>query len=195
MFLILAVEDEWLIEENVALREDEILKNIPFTTRIGRNNSIIIEDDLGFTYRKGYAVKNAQHWTCSKRTRLKCRAVLKTEGNIILLQRFEHNHSIYGWNSKIKPILNHFSVCSIRLPTDAIACNRPYTLHPGKKGKGVFLKDEWGYEYHKDAKVKANGDTTWFCWQRRRLKCPVSVSVREDQIIWQRREHNHAWLD
>jgi len=53
-------------------------------------------------------------------------------------------------------------VCSIRLPTDAIACNRPYTLHPGKKGKGVFLKDEWGYEYHKDAKVKANGDTTWF---------------------------------
>ena len=95
MFLILAVEDEWLIEENVALREDEILKNIPFTTRIGRNNSIIIEDDLGFTYRKGYAVKNAQHWTCSKRTRLKCRAVLKTEGNIILLQRFEHKHSIY----------------------------------------------------------------------------------------------------
>ena len=60
----------------------------------GKSNSILIVDESGFQFRKGgYTNQTGKTtWYCSKRTSLKCRAKVVTEGEFIVLQKCQHNH-------------------------------------------------------------------------------------------------------
>ena len=91
-FFILA-EVAWNIA-NLSLRENEILINRPFYTCIGRKNAIIVQDEHGFKYRKYNPSTPGQRyesWKCS-RINKGCKCSIKTVGDIITIQRFEHNH-------------------------------------------------------------------------------------------------------
>jgi len=88
-------EDNWSIRD-VVLRENDILINRPFIPCVGGRNSIKVQDEHGFQYRKTYG-RNRQekkyiNWRCSKVQSLRCKVTIKTKGEVIVLQRNEHNH-------------------------------------------------------------------------------------------------------
>ena len=69
---------------------------IPFVRVPGFRGSVNIIDPLGHSYAinsKQEEYKEVQHYRCSKRTVLKCKASVKIKGDFIIVQRNEHNHS------------------------------------------------------------------------------------------------------
>jgi len=76
--------------------KDEIEYGIPFSTEFGNKGSSIIIDDLGYRYgmkSRAEERKEVRLYRCSRRTVLKCRAIVKTKGDFIICQRGEHNHA------------------------------------------------------------------------------------------------------
>ena len=86
-----------LVSDEIVLKENEFLKNVPAAYIQGAKNSTILVDDLGFCYRKGYKTFDCQYWQCSKVNRLKCRALCKVKNGVIVLQRQQHNHGIEAY--------------------------------------------------------------------------------------------------
>ena len=78
----------------VILKENEILRNVQYSTIRGKNDSTLIVDDYGYVFRKNYDCKrnNDSYWNCSKKTAKKCRCSLMIRGNLIRLQKNQHNH-------------------------------------------------------------------------------------------------------
>ena len=75
------------------LKENEVLINKPFIPLVGAMNSVIVQDEHGFKYKKGYESKKDGTivWMCRK-WRLGCICAIKTRGDMIILQRHQHNH-------------------------------------------------------------------------------------------------------
>ena len=88
--------ESWFLEER--LGENEFHRNETFVMVAGRNNSDILVDQLGFRYRRGHRNKredsNVQYWKCSKLNKTQCKAYVKVKGDLIVLQRYEHNHNV-----------------------------------------------------------------------------------------------------
>ena len=85
---------EWNIAD-VVLKENEILINRPFSTSYGRKNAIIVQDEHGFKYRKynpPTAGSKFESWKCS-RINKGCKCSIKTFDNLIMIQKFYHNHN------------------------------------------------------------------------------------------------------
>ena len=64
---------------------------IPFATVVGQKGSPIIIDDLGYRYgmkSRAEELKEVKLYRCSRRTVLKCRAIVKTRGE----HRFSGTH-------------------------------------------------------------------------------------------------------
>ena len=58
--------------------------------------STLILDDFGFKYAirsNQEESKEVKHYTCSKRTCLKCKVSVKVKGDFIISQKNEHNHA------------------------------------------------------------------------------------------------------
>ena len=93
----LAGRSTYWTDDDEVLRENEFIVNEPYTVRRGQNNSVILEDRFGFRYRKKYSSKDATFWICSKLNQLKCKALVKAKGKLIVTQKNEHNHdaSVY----------------------------------------------------------------------------------------------------
>ena len=105
-FSIFSEPSSWLNEER--LGENEFHRNETFVMVSGRNNSQILVDQLGFRYRKGHWNKgdsNAQFWKCSKLNKTQCKAYVKVKGDLIVLQRYEHNHDVDAYTEN-KTMLN-----------------------------------------------------------------------------------------
>ena len=90
--LFILAEDN--LNFDVLLKENEVLINKPFIPLVGRDNSQIISDHLGFKYRKQYRmVKDGSiMWKCCKLNILGCKCTIKTRGDFIVMQRHQHNH-------------------------------------------------------------------------------------------------------
>ena len=91
--LFILAEDN--LSFDVLLKENEFLVNKPFIPLVGRNNSQIIEDEFGFKYRinrKSKRKKGSIYWQCCKRNKSGCRCSINTNGDIIVMQRHQHNH-------------------------------------------------------------------------------------------------------
>ena len=92
-------EDNWNIEDYIP-RDDEILINRPFFSSIGVRNSIIVQDEHGFKYRKAHAnavrEKHIRNWKCSK-VNEGCKVFIKTYQDTIIVQRNEHNHTVQDY--------------------------------------------------------------------------------------------------
>jgi len=84
-------EDNWS-NEDVVLKENEILVNRPFFHIHAVGNSVNIQDEEGFRYRKTHDAKHFQHWTCLRRNK-GCKVSIRIAGEIITVQRNEHNHT------------------------------------------------------------------------------------------------------
>ena len=89
--LFLLAEDNWS-NEDVVLKENEILVNRPFFHIHAVGNSVNIQDEEGFRYRKTHDAKHFQHWTCLRRNK-GCKVSIRIAGEIITVQRNEHNHT------------------------------------------------------------------------------------------------------
>lgn len=77
----------------VHIKENELLRNVPYDIVEGRQGSKLILDDFGFLYKKNYDCKNGDsYWTCSKKNTLKCRCCLKVSQGLIQVQKNQHNH-------------------------------------------------------------------------------------------------------
>merc|ERR1712029_993943 len=88
-------EDNWPPEDYV-LKENEILINRPLFPCVGMGNSIIVQDEHGFKYRKSHNTRHATHiqnWKCSKINH-GCKCSIKTRGETIIMQRNQHNHDV-----------------------------------------------------------------------------------------------------
>ena len=71
----------------------------------------------------------------------------------------------------------------------------PYTLIPGKRPGAIQLQDEDGFVYCQGVKC-ADTSQNWTCSKRQtKWRCGAVIKVVGQQIIWQRREHNHTPLD
>ena len=85
-------------------------------------------------------------------------------------------------------------VVAVYLPNNAIAINTPYVRMGGKFGTGNVVQDALGYLFHFGSKSKG-GSETWLCKNRKRNKCPVSIKIDGNLILYQKREHSHKLED
>ena len=85
-------EDNWNFED-IVLKENEIFVHRPYFPAIAVGNSLNIQDEQGFKYRKIRASKRVDRWECIKKNK-GCPCSIKTRGETIILQRNEHNHTI-----------------------------------------------------------------------------------------------------
>ena len=197
--LILAAADNWNPEELV-LRENEILINRPFIECIGVNGALNIQDEQGNRYRKTYGKgkgrteKKGIDWRCQKSGTLGCRCRIKTRGDIIVVQRFEHNHDAYAWNTLILAAADNWDINELVLKEHEILINRPF--YPcAAIGTAVNIQDEEGFRYRKTGrKADRKATENWKCLKKNH-GCKCNIVIRDGMIILQRHQHNHGVQD
>ena len=82
-----------------------------------------------------------------------------------------------------------------QVPMGAIEINTHFNYLPSKNGGGNFVvQDALGFLYYKQH-ISKDGRTSWLCKNRRKQKCPVSIKIQDNLILWQRHEHNHKIED
>ena len=89
------------------------------------------------------------------------------------------------------------AVLTVQVPMGTIEVNTSFNYLPSKNGRGNFLaQDTLGFLYYKHHVTKdGSGSESWLCKNRRKHKCPVSIRIQGDLILWQRYEHNHKIED
>ena len=149
-------------------------------------------------------------WNCCKSNRLKCRASIKTRGNIIIMQRHKHNHSVDAHQDKYYQwIKGHFfswyfvaednwSIDDVVLKENEILINKPFLSLVGANNSQI-VEDEYGFKYRKQYAVKKEKDAImWKCCKINTLNCKATIKTRGGIIIKQRHTHNHdvdAYVD
>ena len=205
--LFILAEDNWN-NEDIVLKENEILINRPFFPIAAVGNSINIQDEQGFRYRKTHDAKHFQHWTCLRRNK-GCKVSIRIRGEIITVQRNEHNHTaqVYRqlrkcWIQLLSSILKWFILAednwSIEdyIPRDdEILINRPFFSSVGMRNS-IIVQDEHGFKYRKahENMKKFKHIQNWKC-SKVNEGCKVFIKTYQDTIISQRHEHNHAVQD
>ena len=64
-----------------------------FTYEVGKANSVIIRDQAGYRYGKDCKSTNKKgelRWCCQKRKSQDCKVIVKTVGDFIVFQKFDH---------------------------------------------------------------------------------------------------------
>ena len=72
-----------------------IPKHERFTYEVGRSNSVVIRDLNGHYYSKSSKTSNEkgeERWQCQKQKRRGCKVTVKTVGDFIIAQKYEHTH-------------------------------------------------------------------------------------------------------
>ena len=198
-------EDNWPPEDYV-LKENEILINRPLFPCVGMGNSIIVQDEHGFKYRKSHNTRHATHiqnWKCSKINH-GCKCSIKTRGETIIMQRNQHNHDVneYKQFKKFWIKLNFhliaedkdWNIEDVVLRESDILINRPYFPCVGKDNS-IIVQDEHGFRYRKANQTKKEQHlVNWRC-SRVNKGCRCSIRTRGGMIIFQRNDHNHDALE
>ena len=169
---------------------------------------ICVQDEHGYVYNKKHQLKDGSStWSCRRTGKKQCKAVIKILDHLILWQRQIHNHAPWKIKHSLFPTsLTRDSslVVAVSLQSNGnvnyrdipkVPKGTPYTLLPGKRPGAMQLQDDVGFVYCR-GHATSEGGHTWTCKKRQtKWRCGAIVKVIGDEIVWQRREHNHTVFD